>query len=312
MPSRESISLIVPTRGRPAGLRRLVHSLAQTAARPETLEVVAVIDADDGASRAVREPGLRLRQVVVPPGQPMGALNQAGYQAAVGRYLMLLNDDVVARTPAWDDTVRGCFAAFPDELILVHVNDLVMQRHLCCFPIVSRRFCELAGGICPRDYLRYRIDDHIEDIFNLLGVLGERRIIYAPDVVFEHMNHVETRPGLRQYFARPDLLAEDAVRFDQHLPRRKEIALLVMEAIVSHRRAVSARLRRRWRRRLDRVTDSFALRLPSRQRLLTGHGLVDPWDLEPTLWERARRCWRERGWRGLWAAISRRLKLAPR
>ena len=296
------ISLIVPTRQRPELLRRLLGSLADTTAQPEALEIVLVVDADDPTSLSIAEPRLPLRHVIVPSGQTMGNLNMAGYEAARGRYLMLLNDDVVARTPGWDDAARSCFAAFADDMLLLHVNDLVMQKHLCTFPIVSRSFCELAGGICPREFVRYRIDDHIEDCFNLLGVLGERRIVYAPDIVFEHANYVENAAGLRQYFSDPDILGVDAPRFERLLEQRKATALR-MKARICGRADVSAR----WRRRLARVHDSMLLRTPNRQKFLTPEGIVEPWDLEPSLWERIRNCAKSKGWRGLAAAMRRRL-----
>src|SRR5271165_4387469 len=186
MPARPTFSLLVPTRLRTDRLGRLLHSLARTAADPGAIEVVLVIDADDGDSLAFRFDGLTLKRVVVEPGLPMGTLNMAAYQASAGAYLMLLNDDVIARTPRWDRKVLACLRRFPDGIVLIHTNDRLFQEVLCTFPLVSRAFCELAGGICPQSYQRYRIDDHIEDVFNLLGVLGERRTVYLPDVVFEH------------------------------------------------------------------------------------------------------------------------------
>ncbi len=296
------MSLIVPTRRRPELLRRLLASLAETAARREALEVILVVDADDPESLATAEPRLALRHVVAAPGQTMGHLNMAGYEAARGQYLMLLNDDVTARTPGWDDAIRRCFAAFADDLVLVHVNDLVFQNRLCTFPVVSRTFCELAGGICPRDYIRYRIDDHIEDCFNLLGVLGERRIVYAPSIVFEHANYVENPAGLRQYFSDPEILAVDAPRFEQLLDQRQAIALR-MKARIHGRTEVS----QRWRRRLEGVQDSLLLRTPDRQKVLTPGGIVEPWELKPSLWQRVRDCARTKGWRGLARALARRV-----
>lgn len=301
MPPDPLISLIVPTRQRPELLRRLLTSLADTAERPDLLEILLIIDSDDVVSRQVAEPRLTIRQVIVPPGQTMGNLNRAGYAASLGRFLMLLNDDVLARTPGWDETVRGCFAAYADDLLLVHVNDLVFGAHLCTFPIVSRTFCEMAGGICPGDYVRYRIDDHIEDCFNLLGVLGERRVVFAPKIVFEHANFVQNADGLRQYFADPAILARDAPRFDAYLDLRKEIALRMKAAIGGR-----ATIPNRWRRRLAAIGDPFALRTPDRQRVLTERGMVDPWELAPSLWQRAGACWQSKGWRGVANALGRR------
>lgn len=307
MPVAPCISLIVPTRKRPEQLGRLLTSLAKTVAKSESVEVILVIDNDDQESRNVSEARLNLRHVVVPSGLTMGSLNAAGYDASRGRYVMLLNDDVVARTPAWDDQVRACFADCPDDLLLVHVNDLVMQKHLCTFPIVSRTYCEIAGGICPREYQRYRIDDHIEDCFNLLGVLGERRVVFAPDIIFEHANYLKNVDGLRQYFSNPAVLAVDAPHFDRLHSQRKEIALR-MKARIAGQATISPR----WRRRLTRVVDPLALRVPDRQRILTQRGIVDPWDLEPSLWERMRACVRKRGLRGLLSAVGRRAGLTLR
>jgi hypothetical protein len=297
------ISLIVPTRGRPALLRRLLDGLAETTAVTEALEVILVIDHDDRATADVSDARLALRRVIVPPGLTMGALNCAGYQASRGRYLMLLNDDVTPRTRHWDAIVRSVFAAHPDDIVLVHVNDLVMQRHLCTFPIVSRTFCELTGGLCPREYRRYRIDDHIEDHFNLLNLLGLRRTVFAPEVLFEHDNYTTSAGGRRQYFCDPLLLAPDAELYDRLFAQRKAAALRLMSHVTG--RPVSPR----WRRKVERVSDPFALRTPDRQRILCEQGIIDaPSPAPPKLWTRAAKCLRDKGAAGLLRAIGRRLR----
>src|SRR5438874_2152651 len=231
MDRRPLFSLIVPTRGRPAQLGRFLDSVAATAYHPERIEVVLVVDADDPASRADAPPRLAVRHVVGPPGRTMGELNGAGYAASAGDYVMLLNDDVVVRTRGWDAVALDCFRRFPDPFVLVHVNDTLIREHLCVFPLVSRAFCELAGGICPAEYVRYRIDDHVEDVFNLLAALGERRTVYLPNVVFEHTNAVEHPTAGRVNESDPAILALDAPRFDALFPARKELALRVLDAI---------------------------------------------------------------------------------
>ena len=221
MPRRPTFSLIVPTRRRPAQLRRFLDSVAATASDPNGIEVVLVVDADDPASIAADHPSLALRHVVVPPGRTMGAINRAGYEASAGDYVMLLNDDVIARTPGWDATALACFRRFPDPIVLVHVNDTLFRDRLCTFPLTTRAFCERAGGICPPEYIRYRIDDHIEDVFNLLAVLGRRRTVYLPDVVFQHYNLIERPEGDRVYASDPAVLALDAPRFAALFPRAR-------------------------------------------------------------------------------------------
>jgi hypothetical protein len=222
---------------------------------------VLVVDSDDPAS-LVRHPRLNVRHVLVPPGQTMGALNSLGYEASVGDYVMLLNDDVIVRTPGWDTVARACFGRFPDPFVLVHVNDVLMRDNLCTFPLVSRAFCALAEGICPAEYQRYRIDDHIEDVFNLLAVLDERRVVYLPDVVFEHDNAVHHPEAGPVYMSDPVVLALDAPRFDALFSHRKELALRVYAAIDGRTDPNADRARRA---ALDAVSDSFALRAPGRQ-----------------------------------------------
>jgi glycosyltransferase involved in cell wall biosynthesis len=304
MHARTTFSLIVPTRQRPAQLARLLDSLAATAARPEALEVVLVIDADDPASAGVAHGRLALKRVIVPPGLPMGALNTAGYEASAGDWLMLLNDDVIARTPGWDNRFRACFRRAPDGIALVHANDTLFRDRLCTFPVVSRTFCRLAGGICPREYLRYRIDDHIEDVFNLLAVLGARRVFYLPDVVFEHCNTVALPQGGLTYESDPAVLAVDAPRFEALFAARKELALLLREYVAG---GAGEAARDGWRRRLGAVPDSFALRVPGRQRLdLTGR-FHQGREQAVALLQRARECVRRKGCAGLVRAFARRL-----
>lgn len=302
-----TFSLIVPTRGRIAQLRRLFDSLAATTAHPERIEVVLVLDADDSPSLAFAETRLPCVRTVGAPGRSMGALNQAGCAVASGRFMMLLNDDVLVRTRGWDRLVGRVLDRYPDGIVLGHVNDTLMRDRLCTFPILTRDYCRLAGGVCPTDYQRYRIDDHIEDVFNMLHVLGQRRTVYFPGVIFEHLNGVVMPQGHREYHADPAVLALDSPRFDAHRAERKQLVLRLLDHIDANR---CAALRARQVEQLDRLDDPFALRLPGRQRLAGGLAArLLSWRrrITPWWWVRACACWRQRGWRGVGAAIGRRL-----
>ncbi len=271
MTGHSLISLIVPTRGRTQQLRRLLDSLAVTTASLDEVEVVVVLDDDDLDSMAFCHDSVPLRKAVVPAGLTMGALNMAGYEACSGSYIMLLNDDVIVRTPGWDERVRACFQDFPDELVLIHTNDLLFGETLCTFPLVSRAYCDLAGGICPRDYIRYRIDDHIGDTFNLLALLGERRIVYLPDVVFEHFHYAEPVSGVREYTFDPRIMAVDAPRFEALRPQRAALALQLKQSIDERSRTALNVVRREY---LETAAHAFELRVPDRLRVY-GEG-ADP------------------------------------
>jgi len=232
-----------------------------------------------------------VKRVIGPPGRAMGELNRAGYEASSGDYVMLLNDDVIVRTRGWDEIALKQFHRFPDPFVLVHVNDLLVSHHLCVFPLVSRKYCELAGGICPKDYRRYRIDDHVEDPFNMLAHLGVRRTVYLPDVIFEHMNGVEQEDGRRVYESIPDILAEDAKRFDARLGERKELALRMLKTIDENADLTAAR------QKLNCVMDSFALRTAGRQRVE-----------RISMWNRMKYRFECEGVRGVARSLTRRVR----
>ena len=318
-----ALSLIVPTRGRADALSRFLASIAATTADLARIEIVLVVDDDALPVLADADPRLRLAVVPGPPGRTMGALNADGFAASRGEFVMLLNDDVVVRTPGWDDSVLVAARHFPDGVVLVHVNDTLMRQNLCTFPLVSRSLCEFMGGVCPRDYVRYCIDDHIEDVFNLLAFLGERRTIYLPEVVFEHTNAVEMAPGVREYHADPQVLALDGPRFVALFEERKRLALDLLDFIVerasrlllpssrgdSHqsqagRLSYDGESRPRRESALASITDPLALRVPGRQVVWSATPKPSRLSLVAArLW----RCWRERGVRGLWRAAKRRI-----
>ena len=250
-------SLIIPTRGRVDGLRRLLDSLRDNAQDPSSLEVIAVVDEDDRESQSFTYSGLQLERLVVPPGQSMGNLNLAGFRAASGQYLMLLNDDVVVHTSHWDVHLRQIFERYPDGIVLVHVNDLIFRDSLCTFPLLTREFCRLAGGICRPEYRRYRIDDHIHHIFDLIHLLGYTRRVFVPDVVFEHCNAIEHASGVREYVPNPAIQELDDADFEALLGERRRVALACVEHIEARGRSEVQAARVRM---LESFPESIALR----------------------------------------------------
>jgi hypothetical protein len=294
-----ALSLIVPTRGRPESLRRFLASLATTTRRPQQVEIVLVVDSDDDTFVEPRVGRFTIRTVIGPPGRTMGQLNADGYAASRGDHIMLLNDDVIVRTRGWDRIVLNAFRRFPDPVALVHVNDTLIRDYLCTFPIVSRAYCELIGSICPVQYERYRIDDHIQDVFDMLAHVGVRRTVYLPDVIFEHCNSVNHPTAGAVYESDPAILERDAPRFDALLGLRKtqaKRALGLMGELTAGRAA-----------KIDAIEDSFALRVPGRQIVVRA-----PWvkRVPKELSLRLRACYARAGARGLVRAATRLLLLA--
>lgn len=184
-------SLLIPSRHNIEGLDALFSSICETTYDLTALEVVLAIDQDDLLTLDVSHASLRLVKVILSPGQKMGVLTRACYAASSGRYLFLLNDDVIVQTKNWDLIVKRNLELYPDEIFLVHVNDLIFQDKLCSFPLISKRYCEIVGEVCPENFCHYCIDDHIYAIFVLLAYMGYERRIYLANVIFEHKNYIE-------------------------------------------------------------------------------------------------------------------------
>ncbi|MGD1000267.1 MAG: methyltransferase domain-containing protein [Candidatus Brocadiia bacterium] len=261
-------SLLLPTRGRPELVRRFLESVAETVLVPGSLEVVLCLDEDDKASQSIQFSALSLKKVVVPPGLSMGRLNRACFEASSGRHVMLVNDDIIVRTKNWDRAVGDVFRSVRDDIALVHLNDLLFREKLCTFPCLSRRACREIG-LCPADYHRYRIDDHIYDTYCMLAHLGHKRIFYLPDVVFEHDNFDKAADGkaksvfqseeAKVYVPSQEIHEADSRRFMEKLDERRTNALR-LAALIDESSA--ARKRSGYTRRLGHITDPYMFRRP--------------------------------------------------
>lgn len=183
-----TVSLLLPTRGRPALAERFIRSAAERAERPELVEVVVYADDDDVSSHAVPGSGLKL-STIVGPRASMGSYNMACLERSSGEILVLTNDDIVIQTPGWDRRLRETHASVSDGIYLAYPNDLFKGRQLCAFPILSRKTCERLGEPFPRAYRGAFIDYHLLDIFKRLEHAGHPRLIYLEDVVFEHRHY---------------------------------------------------------------------------------------------------------------------------
>ena len=183
-----TISLLLPTRGRPTLVERLFKSIVATAAQPERIEVILYVDDDDIGSHHLGSQDIRVARIIG-PAMTMGGYNNACLQQARGDIIILANDDMVIRTPGWDQAVAEMDAGFPDKIYLAYANDLFKKRSFCTFPVLSRHTCELFVEPYPIAYRGAFIDVHVFDIFKRLQHAGFDRIRYLGDIVFEHLHY---------------------------------------------------------------------------------------------------------------------------
>jgi hypothetical protein len=156
----------------------------------------------------------------------MGACNTACFARARGDVIILMNDDVIIRTPGWDEAVLAFHASVSDQVYLAYGNDLFKGKKVCSFPILSRRTCELLREPFPTDYRGGLIDYHLLDVFKRLEKLGHPRIRYFPHLIFEHTHYRTGKLPFDDTYARRERFGDDWTFIAQSDQRRRAAGIL--------------------------------------------------------------------------------------
>jgi hypothetical protein len=141
---------MTPSRGRPESLKRMASSARQTAVRE--IEIIVWLDACDPALtqnlRVCREE--KMLYLLGPRDVIHSSRWDRLLPLATGDLLFHLNDDVILGTPGWDELVEEEFEKCPDRILMVHGDDLYIQReNFGCHPIIHRRWLETVGYFIP-------------------------------------------------------------------------------------------------------------------------------------------------------------------
>lgn len=137
-----TISLLLPTHGRPDELRQTLRSVSETCARPSEIELLIYAARDDEPTKDAIP---WCDELVLGPhtgyrGLPR-AINALAAQAR-GDWLFVFADDVGCDTPDWDDIIRQYDHTVPT--LLTCAND---RSNPLWFPIISRPAYEAMGVV---------------------------------------------------------------------------------------------------------------------------------------------------------------------
>jgi glycosyltransferase involved in cell wall biosynthesis len=223
------ISFLLPTRGRPQLLRRLFDSLAMHTSSLEDLEIILYLDDDDETGQEISDDRFSLIKIIGPR-LSMGAYNTICLGRASGDFIMLMNDDVIVRTSAWDRRVVELGRTISDGIFLAYPNDLHIGKRMCTFPILTRKACELLLRPYPEEYKTYFIDWHVFDTFKRLHASGHHRILYLEEVVFEHCHYMAGKAELDATYKAKDYYQDDWT-FLNLRPLRQQMAERLAAAI---------------------------------------------------------------------------------
>jgi len=174
------ISILCPTRERPAEFKRMVKSASKTATHPRRLEVIAYLDDDDSypyepipSVHYIRGPRIMLTETW-----------NVCYRSCKGEIFMHCGDDIVFRTPGWDAIVREAFEQSEDKVLLVHGDDMSPNTDvLATHGFLHRRWVEAVGYLLPPIFSCDWADVWLTEVADMLG-----RRVKVP-IVTEHMHY---------------------------------------------------------------------------------------------------------------------------
>lgn len=170
------ISVLLPTRGRPEGLKKAVDTLLETAAKPDELEFIFRFDDDEPIHLS------RMVNGHVLTGPRLGYSKMHLYyeeciKASKGELLLTWNDDTEMLTPDWDVllTEKAYEPGFGPVMQFIRrdINPIADDT----LPLVPRCVYEAMGHLSLHCY----VDSWLSCVANLTGMLRFRN-----DVVFHH------------------------------------------------------------------------------------------------------------------------------
>lgn len=141
-----SISIILPTRGRPEILRRCLESLVATA---PSVQIVAVVDAGDNETLAVLrdfDGSLPISSIESKAGATASEKWNLGAGWTPANTLVFAADDLVFH-PEWIEKTTKALKAFPDGSALVGFDELARSPHPLHFAVTRKLLDEINGGL---------------------------------------------------------------------------------------------------------------------------------------------------------------------
>jgi glycosyltransferase involved in cell wall biosynthesis len=164
------ISVLIPERGRPEKLERLICSLL-SATYSNQIEILVQIDDDDEAwkDRTPFEHSFT-RYLRRPRAPTLGEkLNQLANEAK-GDLLLFLSNDMQMDTPGWPAKCREAAKKLPNGIGIAYVRDNQLHPGHAAYWMMTRRMFEGAGFFAPPWFPYWFVDTWWDEIGTLTGI----------------------------------------------------------------------------------------------------------------------------------------------
>jgi hypothetical protein len=227
------ISVLVPTRGRPHNMRRMVDSGRETSTGH--VEYVFYIDEDDEPSKRMAEVLYAENQDtphVVGPRILLSSMWNVCQEHALYKIYQHSCDETVYRTAGWDVAVSSAFDQWPDRIGIVYGRDGIHDQNLSTHGFLHRNWVDAVGYFVP-PYFSSDFNDLW--IFQVAQSIG--RLCYLPEMYQEHMHPAVGKGPMDQThmdrLARHGQDGVDAL-YARLAPERGADAQRLLEAIARH------------------------------------------------------------------------------
>ena len=185
-----NISILCPTRQRPIQFQMMMDSLFEHTINKQDIEIHVTIDNDDNVAMEAFEKVQNKypKENIILHRRKRGNSLVSHYfnwmcQFAKGKYILLINDDCLFRTYAWDFGVYNRLEEFlkdkPDGIVLGTIRDnLIYEENrqiepylIGIFPLLSKKAYEVMGYFLDPHYFSSTSD---WDICRLYGSIGRQ------------------------------------------------------------------------------------------------------------------------------------------
>jgi glycosyltransferase involved in cell wall biosynthesis len=190
----KTISIILPTRGRPENLKRMINSILITATYPENIEMCFRVDSDDIESiktLITLSEKININIKIGTKYQCHGYYWNEAWEMASNDVLQMSGDDFVYHTKGWDVEVLKEINKYDDKMVMVYGRDGIQEGKLATHHFMHRRWHEAIGQFVQ---LRTKVFYHDTGNDVLATKIGRR--CYRSDLYFEHLHWTSKKSEL--------------------------------------------------------------------------------------------------------------------
>lgn len=161
------ITILCPTRGRPAQFQRMVNSARDTAHNPENVRVLFYVGNDEALLQSYRHDMPNCTMLIGHPWSAVMASNYLAMRCAEffpdTKLYMVGADDMVFATPHWDKALTDAYEALQDKTHVFSLRDS-RDSYGTPHPILTHEFVTAMGYFLPPIFLHWFVDSWTVDI----------------------------------------------------------------------------------------------------------------------------------------------------